>query len=523
MKAGEASTADSSPDSTAGFIVKCRSLLLAAALGAATVAGFAPFDFYFVPWLTLAALIWLWRRAASPKTAAYTGFAFGGGLFGAGVSWVYVSLHDFGGMPAPVAVPATALLCAFLAFFPAVAGWCAARWGGTSKWNFIAVTAATWTVAEWARGWLLTGFPWLAIGSSQVASSPLAQFAPLAGVYGISFVLMLLAELLAEFAASLRTAPRQAALLLLPVAALLGLGPLAGLTQWTTKVGDPVTVTLLQGNIPQDLKFRDDFMPRTLRTYVDLTLASRSRLTILPESALPLFRHEVPEDLLRLFAEHGRSNGGDVLAGMFDLDRDSGAIYNTMFSFGSAPTQTYRKHHLVPFGEFIPLKSLIGWVYDSILHMPLADQARGPRVQEPMNVAGQRVAMDICYEDAFGEEIIRQLPQATLLVNVSNDAWFGDYVAPWQHTQIAQTRALETGRWMLRATNTGITSIIDDRGVVVAHKPPQQAASLSGITQGRSGATPYVRFGNAPVIALCLLIFAGAAWARRRAGATPPS
>jgi len=196
----------------------------------------------------------------------------------------------------------------------------------------------------------------------------------------------------------------------------------------------------------------------------------------------------------------GRQNGGDVLTGLPTGSPD-GAYYNSVVSFGSAPGQRYSKVHLVPFGEYIPLKAVWGWVIE-VLHIPLSDFARGAVEQRPLAIGGQRVAADICYEDAFGEEIIRQLPQASVLVNVSNLAWFGDSLAPWQHAQMSQMRALETGRMMLRATNTGLTAIIDAKGHVLASLPLFTAGSLSGEIQGYTGSTPYVRWGNAPVLAL---------------------
>jgi len=235
---------------------------------------------------------------------------------------------------------------------------------------------------------------------------------------------------------------------------------------------------------------------------------------VLPETALPLFLHEVPRDYLAALAAHARSNGGDVLIGVPERT-DARAYYNSVLSFGTAPTQTYRKSHLVPFGEFVPIKPLFGWFFE-VTQIPLLDFARGADTQLPLAVAGQQVAVNICYEDAFGAEIIRQLPQATLLVNVSNVAWFGRSVAPQQHLQISQARALETGRYMLRATNTGMTAIIDQRGKVRQVAPEFSMAVVSGEVQGYAGATPYVRYGDAPIVALALVLAVGGGWLARR-------
>lgn len=273
--------------------------------------------------------------------------------------------------------------------------------------------------------------------------------------------------------------------------------------EWTEPAGKPVTVSLLQGNIAQDLKFREDQLPGTLRTYRDLIRQASARLIILPETALPLLKQEVPADYVESLAAHARKNNGDVLVGLFDYSTaNGGEYYNSVVSFGTASTQIYHKLHLVPFGEFIPLRPLLGWFITGVLHIPLSDQSAGTAVQQPLRVAGQQVAVDICYEDVFGEEIIRQLPQATLLVNVTNDAWYGDSVASRQHNQMSQMRALETGRYMLRATNTGLTSIIDQRGTVIASAPQFVATVLTGQAQGFRGATPYVGYGNWAVLAI---------------------
>ena len=269
-------------------------------------------------------------------------------------------------------------------------------------------------------------------------------------------------------------------------------------------------MSLLQGNIAQDMKWREDRVVPTLTTYRDLVVASRARLIVLPETALPLFLHEVPADYLAALAAHARSLGGDVLIGMPERS-SSRDYYNSVLSLGMAPTQTYRKSHLVPFGEFIPLKLLFGWFFD-VVQIPLLDFSRGAATQQPLEVAGQHVAVDICYEDVFGAEIIRQLPEATLLVNVSNVAWFGRSLAPQQHLQISQARAIETGRYMLRATNTGMTAIINQRGHVVKEAPEFARATVNGDVQGYTGATPFVRAGNLPIIALSLVLVLGGGW-----------
>ena len=255
------------------------------------------------------------------------------------------------------------------------------------------------------------------------------------------------------------------------------------------------------------MKWQPDKTRATLDSYARMAAAAPAQLIVLPETALPLFEAELPDAYRARLAAIGQKNGGDILAGLptGSLDR---AYYNSVISLGSAASQRYHKIHLVPFGEYIPLKSVWGWVI-TVLHIPLSDFARGAIDQRPLAIGGQQVAVNICYEDAFGEEIIRQLPAATVLVNVSNLAWFGDSFAPWQHAQMSQMRALETGRMVLRATNTGLTAIIDPQGRLLASLPPFTSGSLSGSIQGYAGSTPYVRWGNAAVLALWGLLAAG--------------
>lgn len=486
---------------------RAKALPLAALAGAATVAGFAPLSVFPVPLITLALLIVLWQRAPSRRDAALIGFGFGLGYFLVGVSWVYVSLHDFGAMPAPLAGILTLFFCVYLALFPAVTGWIYHALGTRSLPVTLAALPALWTLTEWLRGWL---FPWIALGYAQVPASPLAGYVPIFGIYGATLLTMLTAALAVQTIAA-RT--RRGYLVTMVIAIWVGGYALAQL-DWTHPEGEPVAVSLLQGNVPQEMKWREDKVRSTLVAYRNLVAESNARLIILPETALPLFLHDVPQDYLDGLAAHARANRGDVLIGVPERG-DTRNYYNSVLSFGTAPMQTYRKSHLVPFGEFVPLKPVFGWFLE-VTKIPLLDFARGAETQQPLAVAGQRVAVNICYEDAFGAEIIRQLPQATLLANVSNVAWFGRSIAPQQHLQISQARALETGRYMLRATNTGMTAIIDQRGRVLQAAPEFTAAVVNGDVQGYAGATPYVRWGDIPVLVLALLLALLGGWLGRR-------
>ena len=482
--------------------------LLAVLVGALCVFGFAPFGQFWLPVLALASLFALWQRADTPRLAAQRGFAFGLGLFCGGVSWIYVSLHDFGEMPMLLAAGATLAFSAFLALFTAGAGYLQARFPLSATLRTRWVMPVAWVGIEWLRGMIMTGFPWLTLGYAQ-SDSPLAGYAPLLGVYGVSLLAAISAAVLVHAWHTRRYAVN--ALLLL---AIWGGGAALREVVWTQPAGNPFSVALMQGNISQDRKFREDMRDETLHQYADAVFASSAQLMVLPESAFPMFRSEVPRRLVELLRDHARHNGGDVIIGAFDEDRLG--YYNSVFSLGTASEQSYHKQHLVVFGEFIPLRPVFGWLINEVLHIPMGDLMRGRDDQPPLSVAGQRVAVSICYEDVFGEEIIRALPAATVLVNVTNDGWFGHSPAAAQHNQMAQFRAMETGRMMLRATNTGMTSIIGANGQILQQLPPHQIGTLTGMAQGYQGTTPYIRWGNFAVWMLFGLMLGVAGWRVKR-------
>jgi len=467
--------------------------------GAAAVLGFPPLGFFPATLAAFALLVHLWVRAASPGAAFRLGYLFGLGLYGAGVSWVYVSLHRFGAMPAPLAAAATFAFCAFLALFPALAGWIQARMARDSAapeaMHAVMLIPAAWTLAEWPLGWFLTGFPWLALGYAAV-DDPLSGFAPVGGVYGVTLALAASAGL--AWCIVLGHA-RWAAAGALGLLLACGYGLRA--KEWTAPAGPPLRVALLQGNVPQDLKFDPARYARTLDTYARLAEGSTARLIVMPETAVPRFLDLVDPAYVERLKAAALRNGGDLLLGV-PVRNAAGDYLNSVVSLGASPPAAYDKVHLVPFGEFVPPG--FGWIV-RVLSIPLADFARGDAAPRPMAVAGQRVAVNVCYEDAYGAEILRQLPEATLLVNVSNVAWFGDSLAPAQHLQIARMRALETGRVYLTAANTGITAAIWPDASVRHRLAQFSEGRIEFDVRGYSGATPYVRFGDWPAVATALL------------------
>jgi apolipoprotein N-acyltransferase len=467
------------------------------ALGAFCVLGFAPFDAWFAVWpvptLALGGLFLLWRRAATAREGLLLGLAWGAGCFLFGASWVYVSLSQFGGMAPPAAAAATLLFCVYLALFPALAGALFLRWRSNTArdvWLF----AGLWTLTEWLRGTLFTGFPWLAVGYSQSPPSPLAGWASVLGVYGVGFTVALIGALLGEMRITGWRRPRA----WVPILLLLGLGGLLRAMDWTQPAGAPVTVSLLQGNVPQSLKWDPKRLPLSVDTYLKLARMHPANLTVLPETAIPLYFSEVPREVLR-----GLTGHGDALIGVAIGTTDGGYTNGAVALTPQLAAHAYAKRHLVPFGEYPPPG--FAWFFN-FARIPMSNFTAGPPRQEPLEVAGQRIAPNICYEDLFGEELLGALPAATLLVNLSNTAWFGDSLAQPQHLQIAQLRAIETGRVMLRATNTGMTAMVAANGTIAAALPPFVTDALVVQAQGRTGLTPYARWGNL----LALLIAVGA-------------
>ncbi|KAB2969856.1 apolipoprotein N-acyltransferase [Zoogloea sp.] len=487
---------------------------LALLAGAASVLAYAPFELFPLAFVALALLFRLLdgARPAAGRGGAFRqgfgiGFAWGVGALLAGVSWIYIALHRFGGMPMPLAGLAVLLFCAGMAVHAGLAGGLFAALRRGRPWLDAALFAATWLLGEWLRGWMFTGFPWLVSGYSQTPPSPLAGYAPLVGVYGVGGLLAFGAALAAQ--AVQRRCGRPLAVLAL----LLACGGALRLVAWTAPVGEPVRVALLQTNIEQSLKWR----PEMLRHWLDINLQmlrdNPAQIVVLPETTIPLLADSLPEGYLEEVRRIAAGHGGDAILGTFTRDA-AGHIYNAAISVGQAASGHYAKQHLVPFGEYSP--PLFSWFYD-LASIPMADQTRGPAVQAPMLLAGQKVALNICYEDVFGEELIRSLPEATLLLNISNLAWYGDSLAQPQHLQIARLRALETGRPMLRSTNTGMTALVMPDGAVQAVLPAFERGALQVEVRGYAGMTPYARWGNWPAVGLAaVLVLLGLGSARRR-------
>ena len=523
--------------------------LLAAAAGALQTAALVYTGAWPLPLLAIAGLAWAVSRA-TPRQAAGLGWAFGTGWLGAATWWLFISLHRYGGLPAPLAVAAVALLCGALSLYLAAAmAWVAHRRSGAALAD-ASRFAAAWLVAELARGVWFTGFPWGATGYTQV-DGPLALWLPWIGVYALGALVAGLAWVIAAGVGALVTGagraghagadrrPGASAGGLLGLGALLLLVPAAwggwfGPPNFTTPAGS-LRVALLQTNVAQDEKFAAEHLPASLDWVAAALLAAQADLVVAPETAVPLLPDQLralaPGYWTALQQHFGQPGGPAALVGV-PLGSYSEGYSNSVVGLSApksgpssgppsgAPPYRYDKHHLVPFGEFIPTG--FRW-FTELMNIPLGDFNRGPLNAPSFAVHGQRVAPNICYEDLFGEALAMGFADAatapTVLVNVGNIGWFGNTIAVPQHLQISRVRSLELQRPMLRATNTGATAVIDHRGVVTAALAPFTRGVLTATVQGRQGLTPFARWSAAaglwPLWALGVL---GLAWPGRSAG-----
>jgi apolipoprotein N-acyltransferase len=492
---------------------------LAALGGGAHALSIAPRPLWALQWAAVALLALLVWRAA-PRRAAWLGGVFSLTWLAGSVWWLFISMHRYGGLPAWMAALAVLALCAALALYLAAAMAVHARWRHGHGAVDAARFAALWLLAELARGVLFTGFPWAAAGYAHV-DGPLAALAPWIGVYGIGAVAALAGASAVWLASasggsrSVRTA-RVGAL-----AIVLALGvPL--LQRDFTQPGGGLNVTLLQGNIPQDEKFESTHVPQALAWHVRGLFEAKGDLVLAPETAVPLLPSQMPADLWPAITQHFSQGSTHALFGVPLGSFEEGYTNSVV---GLAPGRDgeyrYNKHHLVPFGEFIPWG--FRWFVD-MMNIPLGDFARGPLAAPSFAVRGERIAPNICYEDLFGEELAARFRDEaaapTIFANISNIGWFGDTIAIDQHRNISRMRALEFQRPMLRATNTGATVIIDHRGAVTHALPPFTVGVLEGTVQGRAGLTPFARWaswaGLWPYAALALAVL-GAGLRRRRA------
>lgn len=474
---------------------------LVVAFGAATPLAFAPYYHFWLMLLLFGALIRLIELR--PERAVSSAYIFGLSAYTAQFYWVHTALHDVAGLSNLFALPATVLMPAYLALYPAACFWLWKKFH-LPRWLKVGVALPVlWTLTEFAREQLLPGFGfgWGALGYSQIVkSSPLAGFAPLGGIHLVTLATAFISAwlvLLVDNAGRLKSRVMPLAMAVL----LCCIGYTAQQTEFTRPDGSTNTVALVQGNIKQGIKWDEDQIIPTIQKYYEFVSKTSADIVILPETAIPVMRQNLPPEILGQFAEQARSNGSALAIGISQYTPDGKNYENAVINLtrynnsASEELPYYSKSHLVPFGEYKPMKWLVEPLY-KMMNMPLADFQAGASGQAPLAMKDQKVAFNICYEDGFGDELIATAKESTMLANVSNMAWYGESNAMFQQLQQSQARAMELGRYMVRATNTGATAIISPKGSIIAEATPDTETVLEGHVRGYVGETPYMKMGG---------------------------
>lgn len=490
---------------------------------AATPLAFAPYYRFWLMPLLFGGLIAL--TELKPHRRISSAYWFGLVAYSSQFWWIHTALHDVSGLPNVYAVPLTFLMPSFLALFPAIAFWLYDKQRLPRPIAIGLMLPMLWTLTEFARERVFTGFGWGALGYSQIADySPLAALAPIGGIHLVTFATALIGAWMVLII-------RNRSLIQRIVFALLALIMIQQTNvrrsvEYTHRNSLPVSVALAQGNIAQSLKFDENNLLATYQRYYDQVAQTKAQIVVLPETAFPQFLQNVEVDLIKRFAEKAKENGSALAIGIPAFTEDGKDYLNTMVNLSNYQPdqpdqiQIYAKNHLVPFGEFKPIPQLTEPLYRK-MNMPLADFKRGGMAQEPFDMAGQKVAFNICYEDGFGDELIDSAKKSTLLANASNMAWYGHSNAMWQQLQQSQARALELGRYMIRATNTGATAIVAPNGRIVKFAKPNMETVLEGEVYGMNGETPYMKLGSSWPVFYALLLLTGVLMGWRNGSSDP--
>ena len=477
------------------FQLILRTYLIPFLLGASSVLAFAPFNFYPLIFLSIIGLLYITKQNKSANTKS---FVFGSGFFVIGIYWIYICLQQFGGMPSFIALVSTLSLCLFLALF-------FLPFSLFRKYkNNVLFIPAFFTLIELLRSIIFTGFPWLSLGYTQVPNSPLIGFLPILGIHGISFLVVLSSVLIFQL---FRKNSKKLYLIIFLIL-IWGCGQYLKGIEWSKPIGESVSTSLIQGNILQDKKWNKNMITKSLDRYQELILESDASLIILPETAIPIEVNKIPKSFIKKIKDHILLNDGHIIFGAIEADMST--YYNSALLIGRDTEEVYRKNHLVPFGEFIPFEKYLGYVYQNWLNIPFNNLSRGKQKSVALfKIKDLSYAINICYEDVFGNEIAwhdKYISEPNVLVNISNDAWYGKSIAAEQHLQISQARAIENKRMMIRSTNTGVTAFIDRDGKVLKKLPQFSSGALKHYVQGYSGATPYMLFNNYIIYFLCISI-----------------
>ena len=476
-------------------------LIIALISGAIFSFALAPFYWWWLAILS-PALLYACLHQRTPRQAFAIGLSYGFGLWFVGAFWLYTSIHVYGDTNAVLSVLMIVLMALIMGLFTAVQTWVYRRFFPETPLTF----APLWVLFEWSKTWVFTGFPWLFVGYA-FTERFLDGYAPLFGVFAVSFVAILLACAVVEIL-------RKRLYWLIPaLLVLVGAWGVAQIQFVQPKAEKPLSVSLIQGNIPQDLKWLTEYQIKTLQIYANLSRTEWGRDVIVwPESSIPLFQTDIQE-FLDMMDQQGKKTGTAWVTGIpyWDLKESQQQghpmYYNAMMALGSDASGLYKKQRLVPFGEYIPLSGLLSWVLPALQNDPsMSGFSRGPSHQQPFNIKGHKLSAAICYEIAYPNLTRRNALNSDFLVTVSNDAWFTGTAGPLQHLQMVQMRAKENGRWFIRATNTGVTAFIDQNGHIVKQAPMDQEAVLRGELPAMQGLTWYARFSDWPILGFSVLL-----------------
>ncbi len=478
-------------------------LFLIAILAGTILSGaFAPHGLWPLAICSPAILLWVWLQNKTPKTAFISGLGYGLGMFGMGVSWVFVSIHRYGNTNIPLAVLITSLFVLILALFIAAQGYVLKRFfrGNTTAFCLLGFPSS-WVLFEWLRSWLFTGFPWLYLGYSQL-QTPLSGYAPIMSVYAVSTAVVLSSSALVILFIGTRKIKTVGGFL---IVLIWGIGYFFQHQSFTKANPKYYTASLVQGNIkPFDKFANEDPIGSTEKIYGKLTeKVWGADLILWPESALPLpLPYSKP--YIDQLEKRARLHHATLITGI-QVFNNKKEYHNSLIALGEGHG-IYHKYHLVPFGDFLPfdawLRGLIGF-----FDLPMSSFTPGPANQPLVTAGNLKLAPLICYEIAFPELLRNMLREADLIITLSEDGWFGESWGPHQHLEIAQMRALETGRMVLRATTSGITAIIDAKGKLAATIPQFKVQVLNGTFQSMTGTTPWVKVGLWPLLELLFSSF----------------
>ena len=481
-------------------------ILIAWLAGAVFIFALAPYGFWPVALVSPAILYALLMPDMTGKRAFVIGQAYGTGLWCVGAFWLYTSIHVYGDTPVWLALIMIALMGLGMGLFHGFLALIFNRVVGKQPLSF----AALWVLQEWMKTWLFTGFPWLFVGYAFTEQYWLSSLAPVAGVFAVSFVAVLLAASLVELLRRRGGYMIPTAALLIVSCALWLLNP-----QWTKPNGTPdLSVSLIQGNIPQDLKWLTEYQVETLKIYATLSSTEwGSDMILWPESSIPMFQDEALGFISEV-VKVAKETDTTWVTGIpykdtaaFDAKTDKyPPFYNSVIALGADAEGLYKKQRLVPFGEYIPFEGMLDILPNLACSQDIMRYSRGSDDQSPLRVRGHNLGAAVCYEVAYPDTTRKNAINTDFLLTISNDAWFGSSAGPLQHLQMVQMRALENGRWFMRATNTGVTAIIDHKGHIVKRAPQFERTVLRGNVQARVGNTPYMRAGNYPILIIIALL-----------------